>query len=73
MKNDKLTNLQHELLKVFQYDLTEKQLLEIRQLLASYFAGKATSEMDRLWETNTWNEDLMKQWAKEHTRTPYKP
>jgi hypothetical protein len=72
MTSDKLTNLQHELLKVFQYNLSEGQLLEIRGLLATYFAEKATDEMDRLWETQSWNEDTMKRWAKEHTRTLYK-
>ncbi len=69
---NKLTNLQHELLRVFRYDLNEAQLLEIKQLLSSYFAEKATQEMDNLWEANGLNEETMKQWAKEHTRTPYK-
>ena len=72
MTLDKLTNLQHELLKVFQYDLKENQLLEIKQLLSAYFAEKATSEMDSLWEANGWNQETMEKWAKEHTRTPLK-
>jgi hypothetical protein len=45
---DKLTNLQQELLKTFRYNLTEAQLIEIRQLLSSYFAQMATAEMDKL-------------------------
>ncbi len=69
---DNLTNLQHELLKVFQYDLNEKQLLEIKQLLLDYFASNATTEMDSLWKSKSWNEETMKKWANEHTRTPYK-
>ena len=67
-----LTNLQHELLKLFHYDLNEKQLLEIRKLLSDYFAANATSEMDSLWESKSWSEETMKQWAKDHTRTPRK-
>ena len=69
MTIDKLTNLQLEILKVFQYDLKENQLFEIKQLLSAYFAEKATREMDRLWEANAWNQETMEQWAKEHSRT----
>ena len=65
---NKLSNLQQELLKVFHYNLGENQLLEIKELLSRYFAEKATAEMDRLWENNNWNEDTMAHWAKEHTR-----
>jgi len=48
----KMSNLQLELLKVFSFDLDDKQIVEIRDLLANYFAEKATEEMDRLWEEN---------------------
>lgn len=37
-----LTNLQIELLKLFDYELSEEQLIEIRKLLSTYFAEKAT-------------------------------
>jgi hypothetical protein len=69
---ESITNLQQELLKVFHYELDERQLLEVKNLLSNYFAEKATSEMERLWTTNNWNEETMKEWAKEHTRTPHK-
>jgi len=64
----KLTNIQLELLKLFQYNLSEKQLLEIRNILAKYFAKTATAEMDKLWEDNDWNNNIMKAWADEHLR-----
>ena len=64
----KLTNVQIELLKLFQYDLPEKQLVEIKNLLARYFANTATTEMDQLWEENNWSNDTMKEWADEHLR-----
>ena len=62
----KLTNVQIELLKLFQYDLPEKQLAEIKNILAKYFANTATAEMDKLWEENNWDNDLMKEWANEN-------
>ena len=66
-----LTNLQLEILQMFRYQLEEKQLLEIRDLLARYFADKATEEMDRLWEERGWSEETMEEWSKEHMRTKY--
>ena len=71
IRTEKITNLQQELLKVFSYDLGEKQLLEIKELLSNYFAEKATNEMDKLWEKNKWNDQTMEDWSNEHLRTPY--
>lgn len=66
-----LTNLQLELLQTFKYDLSEQQLIEIRELLANYFADKATEEMDRLWDEKGWDEKTMEEWSNEHMRTKY--
>jgi hypothetical protein len=64
----KLTNVQIELLKLFQYDLPEKQLTEIKNMLAKYFAKTATAEMDKLWEENNWTDETMNDWANDHLR-----
>lgn len=64
----KLTNVQIELLKLFQYDLPEKQLAEIKNMLAKYFAQTATAEMDKLWDENNWTNETMNDWANEHLR-----
>jgi hypothetical protein len=64
----KLTNVQIELLKLFQYNLPEKQLAEIKNILAKYFAKSATSEMDKLWDEKGWDNKTMNDWANEHLR-----
>ena len=64
----KLTNVQIELLKLFQYNLPEKQLAEIKNMLAKYFEKTATAEMDKLWEENNWDNDVMKDWANDDLR-----
>jgi len=64
----KLTNVQIELLKIFRYDLPETQLVELKNILAKYFAQKATEEMDKLWDENSWTNDTMEEWAHEHLR-----
>lgn len=65
----RLTNLQLELIKLFQYELPDDQLGEIRTLLSKYFADKASNEMDRLWEQNNWSDKTMDDWANDDLRT----
>ena len=66
-----LTNLQLELLKTFSYDLSESQINEVREILAKYFAQKATLEMDKFWEENNWSDETVENLAQEHLRTKY--
>ncbi|MCK4763696.1 MAG: hypothetical protein KAW12_15960 [Candidatus Aminicenantes bacterium] len=67
---NRLTNLQLELIKLFNYNLNEKQLLEVKDLLAKYFAGRATREMDKIWEEKGLTNEAMNTWLNEHRRTP---
>lgn len=66
-----LTNLQLELLKIFRYEVNETQLAEIRDILADYFARKATAEMDKFWAENDWNDETVEKLSQEHLRTKY--
>lgn len=67
-----LTNLQLEILKTFSRPLPESQILEIRQLLADYFAKKVDDGIDELFESNNWNTDKkVDEWLNTHLRTPY--
>lgn len=61
-----LTNLQLELNKLFILDLSDKQMLDIKQLLSHYFADQASDEMDRLWEENIWSNVTMDNWLKDN-------
>lgn len=66
-----LTPLQLEILKTFSRPLSEKQVLEIKQLLADYFAKQLDDQMDALFEKNGWGKEKAEQWLQEHNRTPY--
>jgi hypothetical protein len=68
----KLTNLQLELLKVFRFDLSDKQFKEIKSILVAYFADNVSNEVDKLFEEQDWGEDKIEEWSKEHMRTKYK-
>jgi hypothetical protein len=71
MVHAKLSNLQLELLKVFHYQLPDQELLEIKELLAHYFAEKATTAVDQLWDQQHLTDETMAAWLHEHQRTPY--
>lgn len=60
-----LSNLQLELVKLFRYELPDEQLLEIRRLLARYFAQKVTDEMSQLWEEKGWSDETIVGWGNE--------
>lgn len=68
MGAEKLSNIQLELIKLYQYSIDEEQLLEIKKLLGNYFAKKATDEMDALWKKNNWSNETMDEWLKEEKR-----
>lgn len=63
----KLTNLQIELIQLFSYQIPDNQIVEIKDLLAKYFADVATREMDKLWEENQWNDDTMEIFITTHS------
>jgi hypothetical protein len=67
-----LTPLQLELLKMFERDVTEKDLLEIKKILIQYFANRAMDLTDKVWEEKEWVENDEKNLLTEHNRTPYK-
>jgi len=66
-----LTELQLELVKTFARPLPEDQVLEIRQLLADYFARKVDEESERIFEERGYDERTIEEWLNTHQRTPY--
>jgi hypothetical protein len=60
-----LSNLQQELLKIYGSNISEADLLHIKDYLARYFAGKAISEADSIWDQKGYTNELMDQWLKE--------
>jgi hypothetical protein len=51
------SNVQKELLNLYARDVSEEALLEIRQLLANYFAKKAIVNADKVGDKNEYDED----------------
>jgi hypothetical protein len=68
----RLTNLQLELLKVFSFDISDNQLIEIKSMLTQYFAQKVTNDLDVLFEQKGWGIEKIEEWSEEHMRTNHK-
>ena len=68
MGAEKLSNIQLELIKLYQFSIDDKQLLEIKSLLGNYFAKNATEEMDALWQKNNWTNETMDNWLNDNSK-----
>lgn len=60
-----LSNLQQELLKLYASNVSEADLLHIRRYLVQYFANKAISEADKIWDERGYTNETMDQWLNE--------
>jgi len=61
-----LTSLQLELLKTFSRPIPDEQVVEVRQLLADYFARKVDERVDALFEEKDWDSSIVEGWLNEH-------
>jgi len=63
-----LSNVQLEILKTFSYNLSEQELLEMKIILANFFAEKAIALADQAWEDKGWNNEKTEQLLKTKLR-----
>jgi len=62
------SNVQLELLKLFASNVSDEDLLEIKDILAKYFLEKAKDAADKAWDEKGLSEEKL---MKVHQRTPY--
>lgn len=60
-----LSNLQQELLKIYSSNIEEIDLLNIKKMLANYFAEKAIKEADGIWDEKGYTNSTMQEWLTE--------
>ena len=63
--------LQMQLLSMLSRIRTEKEAMDIRNLVANYYAEQAFDAMDALWEEGKMDENTIADWKQLHERTPY--
>ncbi len=68
-----MSNLQVELLKLYSTSIPDQQLLDIKRILAAYFAEIIDREMGVLWEEKGWDDTTLESWKDERLRTQYQP
>jgi hypothetical protein len=63
-----LTNLQLEILKLYSFELTEKELLDIKTVLARHFADRLSKRVDEIWQEKGLTEADMDKWLNEENQ-----
>lgn len=70
----KLNPVQMHLLELFSRTMTEHELLEIRELLAQYYARKADEVLDEIWEKRGYTKASFKKATQNlHLRSKKRP
>jgi hypothetical protein len=68
----KLNPTQLHILNMFNYAHSKKDLDDLKDVLAKYYAEKVDDEMDKIWVTKKLSQTKLEKMSKEHRRTPYK-
>jgi len=63
-----LNEIQVEILKLFKHRQSEKELLEIKDLLTNYLAEKVVAEADKSFTQKKRTVKVIEKWRKEHVR-----
>ncbi len=60
-----LSNVQVELLKIFSTNITEPELIELKDLIAQFYAKKSIELANLAWKENNLSNDVMDEWLNE--------
>jgi hypothetical protein len=63
--NYPLSNVQIELMKLFSTNMSDKDVIELKDLLADFYARKATAEADVIWDKKGLSNQDMDKWLNE--------
>ncbi len=57
-----LSNLQLELLRLYETGISDKHLLELKEVIAKFLFEKAFDQADEIWEEKGYNSDTIQDW-----------
>jgi len=63
------SNLQLELLRLYAQNISDEELLQIRDMLARFFAERATKHTNQVWKEKGLDAEEA---LSKHRRTPYR-
>lgn len=67
-----LNNAQLEILKLFKYEKSEEELLEIKKLLSDFLFRRAIKLADQAFEEKGYTVEDVEDWKNEHSRSKKK-
>lgn len=67
MSTTLLTNLQLEILELYNTNLNQQDLNELKLLLAHFYANKAIQQADKIWDEKQFSPTEMENWLNEPT------
>ena len=56
-----LSNVQSEMLKLFSTDVPEKELIEIKDMIARYLLDNARDKADAAWDDKGYSDEKLRQ------------
>jgi hypothetical protein len=65
MRDTQLSNVQLELLKLYSTNLSEKDLMALKKLLAKFYAEHAIQTADQIWDQKELTNKDMEAWLNE--------
>ena len=65
MQASSLSNVQQEILKLYATELSEVDIHELKSQLAHYYASKAISQADKVWDEKAYTAEDMESWLNE--------
>ena len=63
-----MSNIQLELLKVYASNISEEDILHIKDYLARYFMQKAITETNKIWVERGYTNELMDEWLNDENQ-----
>ena len=63
--NEPLTNIQLELLKLYSTNISEPELLELKDILANFYAKKSIQYANKAWNEKKLTHKDMDDWLNE--------
>ena len=65
--NYPLSNVQIELMRLFRTNLSEQELIELKDVLVKFYADKATSAANKVWDEQGLTNEDMDKWLNEQS------
>ena len=65
MHPSRLSNVQQEILKLYSTELNETDIYELKSQLAHYYARKAITQADKIWDEKGYSSEDMDSWLNE--------